>query len=924
MNKLLQTLRDKADLYKPKPFLTLNDTICEESLRKLIRTMAEHGLGGFYAHARSGLTAPYLSEEWFRIIDICADECEKTGLRFWIYDEMGWPSGSAGGQVTAKNADYASRWLELFDSRQKICGRLVACYDANARPCKEENASYFLCEVSNDGYIDVLNEDAVQTFIEITYEKYRVRYGNRIEGFFTDEPQFGMLRMPYTPSVEPLMRENGADIRDFGIQLFMETGDYKRIRRLYFDAIGALFLRNYVGQISRWCERYGYRLTGHILEEKSLDRQILSCGDILSVYSLMQNPGMDWLGRDIGENALAPRQVASICKQFGKKENTSESYACVGYGASVQDLKTIADWQIGNGISNLCYIIPYSARGRRKRDYPSGIVPFQPYFKIADDFNLYLSRFCALSAESENTAEVLLVSPLGQAEETFGVGKENIYSDRLNEAVNILEKKHISYHVTNANILRAYGSAEDQKLRVGKCVYSAAVCFTGEESEVLVKFRHSGGTVLLADRDERWPEVLEPFRDCALCGDCTEDLRTGRFVLDNEEAVSVQNVSNRSVRFSVCSRAGKQGSRLDLITLRETFSEEYVLNGGESALFVFDGENREKKSTVLRLSEDGWVCGLSDRNALLLDRVDCYRDGELYAENIAPILLQEKLVRDGRNCNLKLVYRAHSDVPLRGAYLGIEDAERYEIAVNGKPVPSRGNFSIFAAECISRVPLPDLSAGDIEISLRFDFVISDDVRRVLLGEDAIESDFNRLQDLPEVENIYLIGDFCVSGVQREGDMLVSDGAFALSQLEMPTRISAFGESGFPFYIGEIVARKKIRLHLREGALEFACALKGVAVRVLINGKFLGDILWNSRLDATEFLLDGENEVELHIYHDLRNLFGPHHNKLKEPRMVGFTTFADEPGWCDPPMRLWTDTYYLKEYGVSFPKVNDED
>lgn len=216
-------------------------------------------------------------------------------------------------------------------------------------------------------------------------------------------------------------------------------------------------------------------------------------------------------------------------------------------------------------------------------------------------------------------------------------------------------------------------------------------------------------------------------------------------------------------------------------------------------------------------------------------------------------------------------------------------------------------------------PAPRSFGGDIEISLRFDFVISDDVRRVLLGEDAIESDFNRLQDLPEVENIYLIGDFCVSGVQREGDMLVSDGAFALSQLEMPTRISAFGESGFPFYIGEIVARKKIRLHLREGALEFACALKGVAVRVLINGKFLGDILWNSRLDATEFLLDGENEVELHIYNDLRNLFGPHHNKLKEPRMVGFTTFADEPGWCDPPMRLWTDRYYLKEYGVAFPR-----
>ena len=74
MKKILQTLCDKADLYKPKPFLTLNDTIGEESLRRTIRTMAEHGIGGFYAHARSGLTIPYLSEEWFRITDICADD----------------------------------------------------------------------------------------------------------------------------------------------------------------------------------------------------------------------------------------------------------------------------------------------------------------------------------------------------------------------------------------------------------------------------------------------------------------------------------------------------------------------------------------------------------------------------------------------------------------------------------------------------------------------------------------------------------------------------------------------------------------------------------------------------------------------------------------------------------------------------------
>lgn len=923
MKKILQTLCDKADLYKPKPFLTLNDTIGEESLRRTIRTMAEHGIGGFYAHARSGLTIPYLSEEWFRITDICADECEKNGMQFWVYDEMGWPSGSAGGQVTAKNAGYAARWLELTESLSQVNGRLIACYDGAEKPCGEAEAKYYLCEVTNSGYIDVLNADAVRAFIDCTYEKYRVRYGSRVVGFFTDEPQYGMLHMPYTPAAEAAMAENGEDIREFGISLFRETGDYKRIRGMYFKTIGALFLRNYIGQISRWCERYGYRLTGHMLEEKSLEKQIFSCGDLLSVYSMMQNPGMDWLGRDMGANALAPRQILSVCKQFGKKANTSESYACVGYGASVQELKAIADWQIGNGITNLCYIIPYSARGRRKRDYPSGIVTFQPYFGILDDYNLYLSRFCALVAESDSPAEVLVVSPLPQAEEIFAPWKENAYSEALDEAVGVLERNHISYHVTNANILRGYGKTEGGKLRLGECCYSAAVCFSGDKSEVLQQFGKEGGTVLVADRDSRWAEPLLKFRDCTVIGADDASLRTSRFLLCGEEIVWVQNVSQTRVRFSLKNRQGGSARLLDILSLTESGGTEYCLAPGESALFTFGVPLPAGEASLLSLSDVGWDIRLADRNALLIDRVDCYKNGKLYAEGVAPILLQEKLVRDGDDCSLELIYRAHSEIPLRGACLGVEDAERYEISVNGIAVPSRGMSIPFVTDCITRVPLPDLPAGDLEISLRFRFAIPAEVRRVLLGENAIESDFNRLQDLPEVENICLIGDFSVRGVRQEEDMLVSDGRFLLEEYVAPTQLSAFGRQGLPFYTGEIAAKKEFFLRKGGKRYEFACGLHGAAVRVFINGRLAGDVLWNRRLDVTELLVDGKNEIELRLYNNLRNLFGPHHNKLKDPHMVGFTTFADEPGWCDPPQRLWTDTCYLKEYGIDFPKVDDE-
>ena len=83
------------------------------------------------------------------------------------------------------------------------------------------------------------------------------------------------------------------------------------------------------------------------------------------------------------------------------------------------------------------------------------------------------------------------------------------------------------------------------------------------------------------------------------------------------------------------------------------------------------------------------------------------------------------------------------------------------------------------------------------------------------------------------------------------------------------------------------------------------------------------MLWNEGLNVTDYLKDGENTIELHLCNDLRNLFGPNHNKFKEPHMVGFTTFTNDPGWCDPQEKLWTDMYYLKEYGSTFSGENED-
>jgi len=69
-------------------------------------------------------------------------------------------------------------------------------------------------------------------------------------------------------------------------------------------------------------------------------------------------------------------------------------------------------------------------------------------------------------------------------------------------------------------------------------------------------------------------------------------------------------------------------------------------------------------------------------------------------------------------------------------------------------------------------------------------------------------------------------------------------------------------------------------------------------RVRINGKYAGLIyLPPYRLDLTGLLKPGENQIELEAATSLRNLLGPHHNKLAESLVwTGPDSFTDEANW----------------------------
>ena len=140
-------------------------------------------------HARGGMQIEYLSEEWFENIFLGIQEGLKHGMQPWLYDESGWPSGFAGGEVTAKGVYYHAKSLvldeisdmEAYKKDEHFLGfyKLGPITSEIKRIDEEALISGDLLAVSYTvcpDYIDILNHEVVKVFIECTHERYYERF----------------------------------------------------------------------------------------------------------------------------------------------------------------------------------------------------------------------------------------------------------------------------------------------------------------------------------------------------------------------------------------------------------------------------------------------------------------------------------------------------------------------------------------------------------------------------------------------------------------------------------------------------------------------------------------------------------------------------------------------------------------------------
>jgi hypothetical protein len=536
------------------PFWFWNGDLTEDEIRWQVAQMAAQGIRGFYIHPRQGLCQPYLSDAFFRMVQVALEAAEEHGLVLNLYDEFPYPSGVAGGEVVLGEPQFHATHLvqRSYDLpggplRQALPrGKVLSCWaypleggrvdwsrgvdlrDAvgTCLPVESYNEMgltrynrkrYFASdptptlEVTLGGphrvyvsvqavvddhkywghYVDALNPQAIRRFIDLTHERYLRHFGAR----------FGQsIHAIFVDETAPGWSARvPAEFRAaYGYDLLplmpaLQDASHPRHLQVSYDLSRLtyrLFCEAFEEQIAGWCREHGLAYAG----EKPSRR--------LAQLAYMDIPGgdpghtkagavMDLLRPNLRQNA---RATASAAYFYGKEGALCECFHSVGWSGTLQDAKLISEGLLLMGTR---YLVPhgffYSTHSMAKHDAPPTFFFQMPYWP---HYGALSKRVDAIAAQFEGThidANLLLVDP------NSGL-PTRAHLAQYEQLLHAMMAEHLDYLIVDTDILEAgeirAGRVTVRDVTAGVVAVPPMRVIEPPLAEWLARFDAAGGRVL--------------------------------------------------------------------------------------------------------------------------------------------------------------------------------------------------------------------------------------------------------------------------------------------------------------------------------------------------------------------------------------------------------------------------------------------
>lgn len=480
----MELFQNPTKEYRAAPFWSWNCELKKDVLEKQIEHMKTMGFGGYYMHTRVGMATPYLSDEFMSLVGACIDKGKKIGMNSYLYDEDRWPSGTAGGFTVSADPENVQKVLlftytpyddgDLVTDADKakaipFAGKgqhadeksatdsaktkptdktgtheLLACFDIELN-ADSRLVSYRRITLADDvpaghekwfaymeyaSYIDVMRKQTVDTFIDLTHEKYKewfgAEFGGDVPTIFTDEPQFlpkkilakasdkTAVTLPYTNDLDKTFKERyGVSLIDHFPVLIWENADgsLSPIRYYFHDHTTECFAEAFGDNIGAWCEKNHLLFTGHMMNEATLSSQTRSVGEVMRHYRGFQIPGIDMLCDKRELNTA--KQAQSAAHQYGKEGVMSELYGVTNWDFDFRGHKLQGDWQAALGVTHrVPHLYWVSMGGEAKRDYPASIGHQSPWYTEYSHIEDHFARVNTVMTRGTPDVRIGVIHPV--------------------------------------------------------------------------------------------------------------------------------------------------------------------------------------------------------------------------------------------------------------------------------------------------------------------------------------------------------------------------------------------------------------------------------------------------------------------------------------------------------------------------------
>ena len=901
MNNISEILKN-ADLkaFKPVPFWSINSKLERDEIERQISEMQNFGLGGFIFHARAGLETPYLSDEWFEAVGVALEKAKELGLKVWLYDEYGWPSGFVGGKLLKDEKNRAGflRYEvkpDFDDSAFAVFVRRGDDFVRTEAAVSGEKEYHTINKLLSDAYCDILNPHVTDLFIKETHEKYYARFknsfGKELAGFFTDEPQYYRYETPISSVCEEEYRKAyGENLKDGLIRLFVQNEKGYPFRVKYYNLLNKLYCENYYKRLYDWCDSHGILLTGHSVEETFFFTQMWGGADCATSYLYEHIPAIDNLARD-GTAEISAKSIGSVAAQTGKKLVLTETFGCSGYGVTPKELKLIADKQYVYGVDLMCqHLYNYTFSKLGKIDCPPSFGRIMPWKSFYKSFNDYFSKLGYMIANSEEKTEVAVVTPM----ESIYLDYLRLSEDKARTEVDVpfigllseLKKRGVSYHFINEKIAEKLGRVENGKLIIGEKSYSQIVLNPAKEMKsstlsLLKEFSAEGGEIfgrtLPEFIDGRRAEVTLP-----LVSDFDKLKKPTEIAFDGEPSYSYRTIDGREFVFVV-----NKSEKPVTMTTKEKFSA-YDLTIGEAGEY-HGGKTKNiipaRSGMIFELGDIGNnedlslfsaivpECVSADENTLVVDNVTVKTENgrtfEGYFHGV-----YERLVKSGYVGKAEVSFRFTSDDNYP-AKLIIEKQKTGYKSFNNEKLDFKQSEKDIGYE-YSDI---NIKKGENVLSYTIDFEDGKRVGKILYDPTVPESLRNCIAYETGIEQIFVRGDF-----DCENGKIVAKKRKVAGNLTSQGLENFFGKAVYTF-----------DYDFDGTPVRFAPKGDFTACALTIDGKNYEVLLTDG---VTVRGVSGKKTVKVECYSSLRNAFGPFYYRGKEESGVGSDAFTLRGGWND--------------------------